>query len=242
MNNLNGKVALVTGGSKGIGFEIARVLASIGATVIIAARHKDVLEKAAGQIAGSGGKAAFMSVDMGSEESIKSLVNTIEQRFGVLDILVNNAGITHSDLLKDTTTEDFDRCMRINARGPFILCREASPLLQKAGRGYIINIGSVVSIKGYPKQSAYTASKHALRGMTLSLAEELNKTSVSVHMICPGGVDTGMVGDVRPDINKDELIQPQEIAEIVRFIVTRQGRGVIDEFRIRRATSSPWFV
>jgi len=242
MDELNGKVALVTGGSKGIGFEIGRVLASLGATVVIAARDKERLEKAADVIAGSGGKAAFMCVDMGEEESIKSLVNTIKERFGVLDILVNNAGITHSDLLKDTTTDDFDRCMRINARGPFILCREALELLQKAERGYIINIGSIISIKGYPKQSAYTASKHALRGMTLSLAEELNKTSVSVHMICPGGVDTDMVGDVRPDINKDELIQPQEIAEIVRFIVTRKGKGLIDDFRIRRATSSPWFA
>jgi 3-oxoacyl-[acyl-carrier protein] reductase len=78
--------------------------------------------------------------------------------------------------------------------------------------------------------------------MTISLAEELNKTSVSVHMVCPGGVDTGMAGDVRPDINKDELIGPQEIADIVKFIVTRRGKGLIDEFRIRRATSSPWFA
>lgn len=242
MDNLNNKVALVTGGSKGIGFEIARTLASIGATVVVAARNKDTLEKAVAQISESGGKAVAMCVDMGDEESIKSLVNSIQERFGTLDILVNNAGITHSALLKDTATEDFDRCMQVNARGPFILCRQALPLVQKADRGFIINIGSVVSIKGYPKQSAYTASKHALRGMTISLAEELNKTSVSVHMICPGGVDTDMVGDVRPDINKDELIQPQEIADIVRFIVTRKGKGVIDEFRIRRATSGPWFV
>ncbi|MBW8015711.1 MAG: SDR family oxidoreductase [Planctomycetes bacterium] len=242
MDDLNNKVALVTGGSKGIGLEIARTLAGIGATVILAARSKDTLEKSAARIVESGGKAFAMGVDMGDEESIRSLVKTIQERFGVIDILVNNAGITHSALLKDATTKDFDRCMQINARGPFILCKEALPLVQKASRGYIINIGSVVSIKGYQSQSAYTASKHALRGMTMSLGEELNKTSVSVHMICPGGVDTGMVGDVRPDINKDELIQPQEIADIVKFIVTRRGKGLIDEFRIRRATSGPWFA
>jgi len=242
MDDLNNKVALVTGASKGIGLEIARTLASVGATVVLAARSKDTLEKHAAQINENGGNAVAMTVDMEDEESIRSLVKTIAERFGVIDILVNNAGITHSALLKDTATKDFDRCMQVNARGPFILCREALPLLQKAQRGYIINIGSVVSIKGYPSQSAYTASKHALRGMTISLAEELNKTSVSVHMVCPGGVDTGMAGDVRPDINKDELIGPQEIADIVKFIVTRRGKGLIDEFRIRRATSSPWFA
>jgi len=242
MDDLKDKIALVTGAGKGIGLEIARTLASMGIAVIIAARNKDTLEKAAKQIIENGGKSAAITVDMGDEESIRSLVAEIHRRFGRLDILVNNAGITHSDLLMDTSTEDFDRCMRVNARGPFILCRQALPLLQKAKRGYIINIGSVVSIKGYPKQSAYTASKHALRGMTISLAEELNKTSVSIHMICPGGVDTDMVGGVRPDINKDELIQPHEIADIVRFIVTRRGKGLIDEFRIRRATSSPWFA
>ncbi|MCF7956414.1 MAG: SDR family oxidoreductase [Phycisphaerae bacterium] len=239
---MNNKIALVTGASKGIGLEIVRTLASVGATVILVARSKDTLEKRANEIIENGGKAIAMTVDMGCEESIRSLVKTIQERFGVIDILVNNAGITHSALLKDTATEDFDRCMQVNARGPFILCRQALPLLQKAERGYIINIGSVVSIKGYPSQSAYTASKHALRGMTISLAQELNKTSVSVHMVCPGGVDTDMVGDVRPDINKDELIAPQEIADIVKFIVTKRGKGLIDEFRIRRATSSPWFV
>lgn len=242
MDDLNGKIALITGASKGIGLEIARTVALIGATVVLAARSKDTLEKHATQINENGGTAVAMTVDMGCEESIRSLVKTIQERFGVIDILVNNAGITHSALLKDTATKDFDRCMQINARGPFILCREALPLLHKAARGYIINIGSVVSIKGYPCQSAYTASKHALRGMTISLAEELNQTSVSVHMVCPGGVDTEMAGDVRPDINKDELIGSQEIADIVKFIVTRRGKGLIDEFRIRRATSSPWFV
>jgi NAD(P)-dependent dehydrogenase (short-subunit alcohol dehydrogenase family) len=221
--------------------EIAKTLASLGCTVVLAARSKGPLEKACAQITNDGGKAVVMCVEMGDEVSIKSLVKRVADEFGVIDILVNNAGVTHSGLLEDTATADWDRCMRVNATGPFILCREALKLVRKAERGFIINIGSVVSIKGYPSQSAYTASKHALRGMTMSLAEELNKTNISVHMICPGGVDTDMVGDVRPDINKAELIEPQEIADIVKFIVTRRGKGLIDEFHLRRATSSPWF-
>lgn len=241
MHKLNGKIALVTGASKGIGFEIAKTLASLEYIVILAARSKGSLEKAWAQIVNDGGKAVVICVDMADEKSIKSLVQQVTDDFGRIDILVNNAGVTHSGLLEDTATADWDRCMRVNATGPFILCREALKLVRKAKRGFIINIGSVVSVKGYPSQSAYTASKHALRGMTMSLAEELNNTNVSVHSICPGGVNTDMVGDVRPDINKDELIEPQEIADIVKFIVTRRGKGVIDEFRIRRASSSPWF-
>jgi len=241
MRNLKENIALVTGASKGIGAEIAKTLAGEGATVILASRTIERLQEVCTQIKQSGGSCVVMPVDMSDENSIRELVKTISDDFGKIDILVNNAGVTCSALLKDTSTEDWEKCLRINATGPFVLCRESLRLIEKSQRGFIINVGSVVSIKGYPKQSAYTASKHALRGMTKSLAEELNGSHISVHMICPGGVDTEMVSNVRPDINKEEMIEPREIAEIVKFIVTRQGKGLVDEFRIRRAASSPWF-
>jgi NAD(P)-dependent dehydrogenase (short-subunit alcohol dehydrogenase family) len=114
-------------------------------------------------------------------------------------------------------------------------------LLRKSDSAHIVNIASVVGIKGYPLQSAYTASKHALRGMTMSLAEELRGSNIRVHLLCPGGVNTDMVDRVRPDIAKDELIKPHEIAELVLYLVTHKGNAVMDELRIRRATSPPWF-
>ena len=132
--------------------------------------------------------------------------------------------------------------MQVNARGPFILCREAMSLLKNAEKGRIINIASVVGIKGYPKQTAYSASKHALRGMSIALANELTSTNIRVHVICPGGVDTEMVQKVRPDIKKDELINHEEIAELVVYLTTHTGNAVIDEFHVRRATSAPWFI
>jgi len=184
----------------------------------------------------------MVTTELTDEASIKRLVQATSERCGRLDILVNNAGITHSAPLEQTATEDLDRCWTINARAPFILCREALGLLKQANRGTIVNISSVVGVKGYPLQSAYTASKHALRGMSISLAEELRGSSVRVHVICPGGVDTEMVSRVRPDINKDELIGPGEIAELVVYLVTHQGNGIMDELHIRRATSAPWFV
>lgn len=241
MGDLKGKIALVTGASRGIGKEISVLLGKMGATVVLAARARKLLEKAAQQIKDAGSDAEIFELELEDENSIKELVKYVKDKFGRLDILVNNAGVTHSALLEETATEDFDKVMSVNARGPFILCREALGLLKKSESGRIINISSVVGVKGYPMQSAYTASKHALRGMSISLAHELKETSVRVHVICPGGVDSEMAGRVRPDINKDELMDPKEVAELVGYLAACKGRGVVDEIRIRRETSDPWF-
>jgi 3-oxoacyl-[acyl-carrier protein] reductase len=238
---LDGKVALVTGGNRGIGRAIALALGHEGAAVVLAARSAEALAEAAELVRRAGGRAEPVVTELASEDSIRNLVRVTEQKFGKLDIVVNNAGVTHSARLDETRTEDLDRCWAINARAPFILCREALPLLKKAQAGYIVNISSVVGVKGYPLQSAYTASKHALRGMSISLAEELRGTSIRVHVLCPGAVDTGMVGNVRPDIRKEDLIGPDEIAELVLYLVTHRGNAVVDELHIRRAEAAPWF-
>lgn len=238
---LAGKVAIVTGASRGIGRAISVALAQESATIVLAARSVQHLEQTADMVTQAGGRAHVVPTELTQEEAIKHLVKETEDRFGRLDVLVNNAGITHSASLEETTTEDWERCIWVNARAPFILCREALPLLRKSERAWIINIASVVGVKGYPLQSAYTASKHALRGTSISLAEELRGTNIRVHVLCPGGVNTDMVDRVRPDIRKDELIGPDEIAELVHYLVTHRGNAVVDELHIRRATSTPWF-
>jgi 3-oxoacyl-[acyl-carrier protein] reductase len=239
--DLAGKVAIVTGASRGIGRAISAAMAREDATVVLAARSIRQLQITAEQVIKAGGTAHIIRVELTEEEAIRNLIQVTGEKLGRLDILVNNAGVTHSAPLEQTSTEDWDRCISINARAPFILCREALPLLKKSPSAYIINVASVVGIKGYPLQSAYTASKHALRGMAMSLAEELRGSNIRVHVLCPGGADTDMVGRVRPDIAKDELIKPTEIAELVLYLVTHKGNAVVDELRIRRATSSPWF-
>jgi 3-oxoacyl-[acyl-carrier protein] reductase len=238
---LEDKVAIVTGASRGIGRAVSVALGAEGATVVLSGRVEADLAETALRVKAAGGVPEIITTELADEQSIKNLVATTSKSFGRLDILVNNAGITHSAALHETRTEDLDRCWTINARAPFILCREALPFLKKAERATIVNISSVVGVKGYPLQSAYTASKHALRGMSIALAEELRGSSVRVHVICPGGVDTEMVSRVRPDINKDELIGPDEVAELVLYLVTHRGNAVVDELHIRRATSSPWF-
>lgn len=168
---LDGKVAIVTGGSRGIGRATSVALAREGAAVVMAARSAAKLTEAADLVRRAGGHAETVVTELTREQSIKDLVQATRERFGRLDILVNNAGVTHSARLEETRTEDLDRCWAINARAPYLLCRETLPLLRQAEAATIVNISSVVGVKGYPLQSAYTASKHALRGMSISLAE-----------------------------------------------------------------------
>jgi 3-oxoacyl-[acyl-carrier protein] reductase len=181
---LASKVAIVTGASRGIGRAISIALAQEAATVVLAARSTEKLQGVAEKVTKVGGKPEIVVTELIEEESIQNLVKTTQEKFNRLDILINNAGVTHSAKLEQTATKDWQRCINVNARAPFILCREALPLLKKSQAACIINIASVVGVKGYPLQSAYTSSKHALRGMTISLAEELKGSNIRVHLLC----------------------------------------------------------
>jgi 3-oxoacyl-[acyl-carrier protein] reductase len=128
----------------------------------------------------------------------------------------------------------WDNIFAVNARTPFFICKEAIPYLKESSKPVIINIGSVVDFKGYVNQAAYTSSKHALAGFTKVLAKEVQNDGILVHLISPGGVGTDMVREMRPDIDAEKLIQPEEIAELIEFILTRKGKGTIDHFYIRR--------
>ena len=246
-HRLTGDVALVTGAGRGIGRAIAKALAYEGATVVLAARTVTELESVKAEIESAAGcaccgcrKALVVPADVADEASIGDLVGTVRDEFGRLDVIVNNAGFALRHTLAETTTEEWDRVMAVNVRGPFLVCREAMPLLKESG-GCIVNIASVVGIKGYAGQTAYTASKHALMGMTKALAQEVQADGVRVHAVCPGGVATEMVAKTRPDLNPDVLMAPEDIADIVVFLVTRTGNAVIDEVHVRRAVSDPWF-
>ena len=240
VSNLEGKVAIVTGAGRGIGRSIALALARSGARVALAARSADELQSVLEEIETAGGKAACLPADVGSEQEAVALVRKTVEQFHRLDVLVNNAGTGVFGPLAETSTEAWDNVMRVNARGPFILCREAIPHLAKQKRSYIVNISSVVGVKAYENQSVYTASKHALMGMTKVLAREVRDLGIRVHAVCPGGVDTELVGSARPDLDTSVLMQPEEIADVVLFLVTREGNAVIDEIHLHRESSTPW--
>lgn len=239
-SNLEGKVAIVTGAGRGIGASIARALAARGVRVALAARSADELDHVRLEIERLGGQACSVPTDLEREEDVVALVSKSIDRFGRLDILVNNAGTGVFGPLVDTSTQQWDQIMRVNARGPFILCREAVPHLSQQRIAYIVNVSSVVGVKGYRNQAAYAASKHALMGMTKALAREVRELGIRVHAICPGGVETELVTDARPDLDTSVLMQPEEIADAILFLITREGKAVIDEIHLRRAASTPW--
>ena len=136
--------------------------------------------------------------------------------------------------------EEFDKIMAINVRVPFMLTQKALPLLKKSETPTIINIASVVSHAGYPMQSIYSASKHALLGMTKSIAREYYKENIRVHAICPGGVYTDMVKVSRPDLSPDGMIMPQDIADLVWFFLAHRTNAVVDEILVHRVTKEPF--
>jgi 3-oxoacyl-[acyl-carrier protein] reductase len=234
------KTAIVTGAGRGIGRNIALTLARSGARVALASRTLADLELVQKEIEALGGQAASFPTDITREQEVITLVRDTVQRFGRLDILVNNAGIGFFGPLEEATLEQWDQLMAVNARGPFLLCREAIPYLRRSDEAFIINISSVVGLKGYAHQAAYSASKHALMGMTKALAREVQSDGIRVHAICPGATATQLIGVARPDLDQSVLMQPQEIADIVLFLVTRKGNAVIDQIDVRRAASTPW--
>ncbi|TVR02199.1 MAG: SDR family oxidoreductase [Spirochaetaceae bacterium] len=242
MTNQN-PVALVTGASRGIGRSIAVMLSKQGFRLLLVSRGQTGLEETARRCPDLGPEGiVLLATDLTQPEAPRRIIQHARATFGRLDLLVNNAGAVVSGPIGSYTLEQWEELMALNARAPFFLMQEALPLLRAAPRGCIVNIGSVVSKAGYADQSLYSASKHALLGMTKAAARDLAADRIRVHAVLPGGVNTAMVGDVRPDIDASELISPDEVAETVRFLLSMDGNAVIDELVIRRAAKPAWPV
>ena len=240
MKQLNGKVALITGASGGIGTEIARRFAADGIDLVLCGRSAEKLEKTKAIAEDFGVQTMLWSADLTVDGVAADCVQAVLERFGRLDILVNNAGMALSCPFEQTTAEQFDRIMALNVRAPYFLCQAALPALRQSDHATILNIASVVGHKGYPLQSAYAASKHALIGMSKSLANEVYAENIRVHVIAPGAVFTDMVRIARPDLSDEGMILAEDIAEIAAFFVEHRTNAVIDEIQVHRAGKAPF--
>lgn len=234
------RVILITGAGGGIGSALARRLATPDTALVLLGRNSEKLAAVAALAAQQGAQTLTLAGDLTDDAYAADCVRTAAAHFGGLDVLINNAGMTLSSPLEQTPIAQYDRIMAINARAPYLMCQLALPLLRKSACASILNIASVVAHKGYPLQSAYAASKHALAGFTKSLANEVYRDGIRVHMIAPGGVFTDMVRISRPDLTGEDMILPEDIAEITAFLLEHRTNAVIDEICVHRAGKEPF--
>lgn len=226
---LKNKVALVTGGSRGIGREIALELARNGADIAINySNNMEKAEEVLKEIKGLGVKAIIVKADVSKEEDVNNLVKTVESELGKIDILVNNAGITKDNLLIRMKVEDFEEVIDVNLKGTFLCTKAVARAMMKKKYGKIINITSVVGIIGNAGQGNYSASKAGVIGFTKSMAKELGSRGIRVNAVAPGFIDTEMTEVLSEDIKKQMLDNiplmnfgnPKDIANTVVFLAS----------------------
>ena len=231
MSSLEGRTALVTGASQGIGRACAIELARAGAKVALAARNEQKLAEVAAEIAAAGGTAHAFAIDIGSEDSIKAGAKAALAHFGSIEILVNNAGITKDGLMLRMKRADWDAVLSTNLTGTFLLTQAVVSSMLKARWGRIINISSVVGETGQAGQANYAASKAGLIGLTKSLARELASRGITANAVAPGYIETAMTAVLEQKQREHMLTQiplaragtDQDIAHAVRFLASEEA-------------------
>ncbi|MER3590196.1 MAG: beta-ketoacyl-ACP reductase [Mastigocladus sp. ERB_26_1] len=233
LQTLQGKVAIVTGASRGIGRAIARELAKFGASVVVNyASSSQAADELVSEITQAGGSAITLAADVSKEEQVDALINAAIEKFNRVDILVNNAGITRDTLLLRMKLEDWQAVINLNLNGVFLCTRAASKIMLKQRSGRIINITSVAGLMGNPGQANYSAAKAGVIGFTKTVAKELASRGITVNAVAPGFIATDMTSNLDAEgilkyIPLGRYGQPEDIAGMVRFLAADPAAGYI---------------
>jgi len=236
--DLQGKVAIVTGGSMGIGHAIALDLAAHGADVAINYRkHADEANAVVAEIEKVGRRGLAVQSDVASFADAQRMVDTVREKFGRLDILVNNAGINRDGVVWKMTESQWDEVLDTNLKGYFNYIRAAAPVFKEQGSGKIVNITSINGLRGKFGQSNYSAAKAGIVGLTKAVARELGKFSVNVNAVAPGLIETDMMKEAPQDVKDKALAEivlgrlgaPEEVAHVVAFLCSDYARHITGE-------------
>ena len=226
---LENKTAIVTGGSRGIGRAICVALAEAGANVVTCYAHGAAgAEETVKLCEAYGVKASAIRADVAKNEDVQALVTKVKEEYGSIDILVNNAGITKDNLMLKMTEEDFEQVIDTNLKGAFLCIKHVSKIMLKQKRGHIINISSVVGVRGDAGQVNYASSKAGLIGMTKSVAKEIGSRGITVNAVAPGFIETEMTAVLSEEVKKASAAQiplgyfgkPEDIAKTVAFLAS----------------------
>jgi 3-oxoacyl-[acyl-carrier protein] reductase len=225
-------VAVVTGGSRGIGLAIASALADLGFAVVITGREGARLDWSTAELRSRGHKCEGIVCDVSNLASVTEMGAQLREKYGRVDVLVNNAGIGGpASLLHELDPIDWNAIFNTNVRGAFYVMRVLVPLMITAGGGHIVNISSLAGKNPLPRGAAYSASKWALNGLTYSVAEELRAYNIRVSVVCPGSVNT----EFSPHVGKatDRMLKPEDVAHVVTMLVTQRNQSFVSEVLLR---------
>ncbi len=232
------RAALITGGSSGIGLAVARMLGEEGYGITLSARRPDKLEEAAEGLRSEGLDVNSVPANMASEDDIKAIAESHRERFGRLDLLMNNAGVGIGGAIHEAETKKLDMQLDVNLRAVYLMSRETIPMLKEAGkehsRAVVINTASIAGKFGQGWLAAYSATKFGVVGLSQAMHKELAADGVKVTALCPGFVDTAMTDWVKEQVSKDEMIQPSDIAEAVRYLLHTSPACIVPEMQFVR--------
>jgi NAD(P)-dependent dehydrogenase (short-subunit alcohol dehydrogenase family) len=232
------RAALITGGSSGIGLAIGRALAEDGYGVTLSARRPEKLEEAANQVRDGGADVEAVPANMADEDDIKALAQKHRERFGRCDVLVNNAGLGIGGPIAEAETKKLDLQLDVNLRAVYLMTRECLPMLKEAGvehrKALIVNTASIAGKSGQGWLAAYSATKAGVVGLSQAMHREFSTEGIQVTALCPGFVDTAMTEWVRGEVDQEDMIRPEDIAEAVRYLLRTSPACVVPEIQFIR--------
>ena len=240
MEKLNGKIALITGGGRGLGAAICQTLAEAGATVIAADIQTDLAEQVAKGLRDRGLEAFSLPLDITNEQQIEAAIQKIVDQHGKIDVLVNNAGTDLTVAIEELSVADWDRIINVNLRAPFILAKTIFPLMKQQGGGHIVNIASTAAKRAWANASGYHASKWGLMGLSHAMHVEGRPNGIKVTAVVAGGMRTPFLLDRFPDLDPGLLQDPRNVAETVRYVLMQPDETVIPEITVIPMRETSW--